>query len=150
MDRREFLAVSAAAGAFALPHALRAAERDSKPRLKSGRDEPQLRVVLTEADGSPLDKERAATLCVRDLANDPLPQHIVRAEGRARITLPSEPIELSLRLKVPGFGEIYCWADNAGKGYSKPGNVNFVVEAAGTRLRRVRECYELSKRESVT
>ncbi len=65
MDRREFLAASAAAGAFVLPHALRAAERDSKPKARSGRDEPQLRVVMTEADGSPLTKERAKTLCAR-------------------------------------------------------------------------------------
>ena len=71
-------------------------------------------------------------------------------KGRARIALPSEPIQLSLRLKVPGFGEIYCWADNGGKGYTKPGNINFVVDAAATRLRRVREAYELAKRESAT
>ena len=95
-------------------------------------------------------KERATTLCARDLANDPLPQHIAHAEGRARVTLAAEPIQLSLRLKVPGFGEIYCWADNGGKGYTKPGTINFVVDAAATRLRRVREAYELAKRESAT
>lgn len=138
MDRREFLATSATAGAFGLPHVLRAAERDSKTKVKSGGDDPQLRVLLTEADGSPLIKERATTLCARDLANDPLPQHIVHAEGRARVTLAAEPIQLSLRLKVPGFGEIYCWADNGGMGYTKPGTINFVVDAAATRLRRAR------------
>src|SRR5829696_3641492 len=148
MDRREFLAASAAAGALVLPCALRAAERGAKPKAKGSRDDPQLRVVLSEADASPLSKELATTLCARDLANDPLPQHIARAEGRARVTLPSEPIELSLRLKVPGFGEIYCWADNDGKGYTKPGNINFVVDAAATRLRRVREAFELAKQEA--
>src|SRR5438046_9655477 len=105
---------------------------------------------MAEPDGSPIVKERADTLCARDLANDPLPQRITRAEGRARIVLPTEPIQVSLRLKVPGFGEIYCWADNNGKGYAKPGNINFVVDAAATRLRRVREAYDLAKRESVT
>src|SRR6185369_12430314 len=100
MDRREFLAASAAVGAFALPHALRAAEEGSKTKTKSGREDPQLRVVLSEPDASPLVKERATTLCARDLANDPLPQHIAQAEGRARVALASEPIQLSLRLKV--------------------------------------------------
>ena len=149
-DRREFLCISAAAGGLFLPHAVRAAERDSKTKAKSGHEEPQLRVLMTEADGSPLIKDRAMTLCARDLANDPLPQHIVHAEGRARVTLATEPIQLSLRFKVPGFGEIYCWADNDGKGFTKPGNINFVVDAATTRLRRVREAYALAKRESAT
>src|SRR3954447_1253391 len=35
MDRREFLTVSAAAGALVLPHALRAAERNSNPKARS-------------------------------------------------------------------------------------------------------------------
>ena len=51
---------------------------------------------------------------------------------------------------MPGFGEVYCWADNGGKGYTTPGNINFVVDAAATRLRRAREVYELAKRESAT
>jgi endo-1,4-beta-xylanase len=150
MDRREFLAASAAAGAFAIPHALRAAEGGAKPKAKSEREEPQLRVTLSEADASPLSKERATTLCARDLANDPLPQHIAHAEDRARVSLAAEPIELSLRLDVPGFGEVYCWADNGGKGYTKPGTINFAVDAAATRLRRVREAYDLAKSESAT
>src|SRR5262245_25959352 len=149
MDRREFLAASAAAGALALPDVLQAADAGKKSPAKSSRDEPQLRVILSDADASPLPKERATTLCARDLANDPLPQRIVHAEGRARITLAAEPIQLSARVRVPGFGEIYCWADNGGKGYTKPGNINYVIDAAATRLRRVREAYDLAKQESV-
>jgi hypothetical protein len=45
-------------------------------------------------------------------------------------------------LKVPGFGEVYCYADNGGKGFSKPDKIEFFVEAAATRLRRVREAFE--------
>src|SRR5262245_24332237 len=130
MDRREFLAASAAAGALALPSALRATETGKKSAGKSSSDEPQLRVILSEPDAWPLAKERATTLVARDLPSDPLPQRIVHAEGRARIVLASEPIQLSARLKVPDFGEIYCWADNGGQGYTKPGNINFVVDAA--------------------
>jgi len=144
MHRRKFLAASASA--LLLPQAL----RGENGLARTSRDEPQLRVLMSEADGSPLDKDRAGTLCARDLSNDPLPQQIARAAGRARITLPNEPIQLSLRLKVPGFGEVYCWADNRGKGYIAPGNIEFVVDAAATRLRRVREAYELARREAVT
>jgi len=146
MNRREFLNVSAGAGALLLPQSLRGDET-GRPSRKAGRDEPQVRVLMVETDGSPLGKERAETLCARDMANDPLPQRITRAEGRARIVLPKEPIQISLRLKVPGFGEVYCWADNGGKGYSEPTNIKFAIDAAATRLRRVREVYELARRE---
>jgi endo-1,4-beta-xylanase len=149
MDRREFLTRSVAAGAVMLPRAARAATGKSDSRTISG-DSPQLRVLMAEADGSPIAKERAGTLCARDMAGDPLPQKIVRAEGRARVFLPKEPIQLSLRLNVPEFGEVYCWADNGGKGYSAPGNVEFAIDAAATRLRRVREARELARREQAT
>ncbi len=148
MDRRKFLTASAAA-ALGLPGSLQGAEPASKSKSKTSSDEPQLRVVMTNPDGSPLVKEVATKLCARDLANDPLPQRVAHAAGRARVTLAKEPIQLSLRLNVPGFGEVYCWADNDGKGYAKPGNITFVVDAAATRLRRVREAYDLAKREAV-
>jgi GH35 family endo-1,4-beta-xylanase len=150
MDRREFLAMSAAAGALAFQPALREAEPRTKRRSREPSNEPQIRVLMVEADGSPLDEVRAKTLCARDLANDPLPQRMVSASGRTRIVLPKEPIQVSLRLKVPNFGEVHCWADNGGHGYSGPMNVKFVVDAAATRLRRVREAHELAKKELVT
>jgi GH35 family endo-1,4-beta-xylanase len=150
MNRRKFLTISAGAGSLLLPESLRAAGRGAATSTKSSGDERQLRVVMVEADGSALSKERATMLCARDLPNDPLPQKITHATGRARIVLPNEPIQLSLRLKVPGFGEVYCWADNGGKGYTAPANVQFVVEAAATRLRRASEAYELAKRELAT
>jgi endo-1,4-beta-xylanase len=148
MDRREFLTTSAGAGAFLLPRALRAAEQADKPAAASRQSAPQLRVIMKEADGSPLSKERATLLCARDQPGDPLPQRITHADGRARIDLADEPLQLSLRLKVPDFGEVYCWADNGGKGYTSPANVEFVADAAATRLRRSREAYELARHES--
>jgi endo-1,4-beta-xylanase len=113
------------------------------------KDVPQIRVLMREADGKPLDSERAHTLIARDMANDPLPQPSASAEGRARLALAREPLQLGLRLKMPGFGEVYCYADNDGKGYTKPGNIEFVVDAAVTRLRRVREAAELATQSGV-
>ena len=115
---------------------------DSKSPEVAEKNAPQIRVLLHEADGKPLERDRRSTLHARDLANDPLPQAIASAEGRARITLASEPIQISCRLKVPGFGEVYCYADNNNRGYTKPDTIEFVVEAAATRLRRVREMLE--------
>lgn len=102
---------------------------------------PTLRVLLHAPDGKPLPTARVRTLHARDLAGDPLPVPISAAEGRARIGLAKEPIQLSCLLDVPGFGEVYCYADNEGQGYTKPGTVDFVVDAALTRELRVREAF---------
>jgi GH35 family endo-1,4-beta-xylanase len=106
-------------------------------------------VLLREQNGSPLNRERARTLIARDLANDPLPQAMSIAEGRARVSLAPEPLQLGCRLSVPGFGEVYCYADNDGRGYSQPGTIQFVERAAATRLRRVRHAAECARRAGV-
>ncbi|MDQ6631151.1 MAG: hypothetical protein M3Y82_05265, partial [Verrucomicrobiota bacterium] len=149
ISRREFIGNSIlTAAALALGELPATAQTnvlgadDSKPLASLDKNARHLRVVMREADGSAISSERLALLHARDLANDPLPQAISSAEGRARIGLAKEPFQLSARLKVPGFGEVYCYADNSGKGYSKQDNIEFVVEAAATRLRRVREYLE--------
>jgi endo-1,4-beta-xylanase len=149
-DRREFLKRTASAGMLMLPLAVQAGAPAVSVATARGGTGPQLRVLMVEPDGTPLHTKRASSLMARDLANDPLPQAIIRAEGRARIALPAEPIQVCLRLDVPNFGEVYCWADNGGKGYTAPGNIEFVVDAAATRLRRVREAYDLARKEKVT
>ncbi|MEO7299726.1 MAG: endo-1,4-beta-xylanase [Verrucomicrobiota bacterium] len=153
LPRRKFLQVSSAAAATTLlgqiPSLAQTATNieqvlgaeDSKA-AKLDENAPQIRVLLHEADGKPLEHERQILLHARDLENDPLPQAISAAEGRARIGLATEPLQISGRLKVPGFGEVYCYADNNGKGYAKPETIEFVVDAAATRLRRVREVFE--------
>ncbi len=157
-NRRSFLYQAGTAAALAaVPLSLRAqdtshqlgAEEAAAPIVSSGTDAPQIRVLMHDADGSPLDSERARTLIARDLAGDPLPQPVANAAGRARVTLAAEPIQLGLRLKVPGFGEVFCYADNNGAGYLKPGQIEFVVAAAETRLRRVRERAELARKLGV-
>jgi endo-1,4-beta-xylanase len=110
---------------------------------------PAIGAILLEADGSPLDAERMRTLTARDLVNDPLPRPIVSATGRARVELnPREPIQLCVRLKVPNFGEVYCYADNHADGYAKPAQIDFVTDAVHTRVLRVRASYE-SQRHAI-
>jgi GH35 family endo-1,4-beta-xylanase len=118
-------------------------EEADAPVMSDGR--PAVRMILTEADGSPIETEKMRTLHARDLNNDPLPQGIATAQGRARLELANEPIQIIMRLKVPGFGEVYCFADNDGRGYTRAQNREFVVDCAQTRLRRVRETWETLK-----
>src|SRR5580765_4838331 len=151
MTRRAFLqsaASFAALPALAQDTARQLGAEESAPPVPK-KDDPQIRVLLREHDLSPLEAERSRTLTARDLANDPLPQPVSSAEGRVRVALPSEPIQIAVRLNVPDFGEVYCFADNNGKGYSRPGNIEFVVEAAITRLKRVREVAEREKAAGV-
>jgi GH35 family endo-1,4-beta-xylanase len=103
---------------------------------------PHLRVILQEADGSPLDHERARLLIARDMAGDAFPVPIDEQNGMSLVGLAKEPLQICVRLKVPNFGEVYCFADNDGKGYTRDQQVDFVVDAATTRLRRVREAIE--------
>lgn len=123
---------------------------EAKAPTKISEGAATLRALFHSPGGKPLDSLRIKTLHARDLANDPLPQAIVIAEGRARIALaPHEPLQLSCRLNVPGFGEVYCYADNNGLGYSKPETIEFVVAACETRLHRVREAADAAKKSGV-
>src|SRR4051812_40611249 len=65
-----------------------------------------LRVRIAEADGTPLEAERAKTITVRDMRGDPIPVGIGLTPGVAAIMLPGEPVQITLRLKIPGFGEV--------------------------------------------
>ena len=149
IDRRDFLlgAAGVVASATTFLNGCKSPSKSSiqtknndEPAMSDGR--PALRAILTEADGSPLDSERMRTLTSRDMQNDPLPQSIVTAPGRARIALTrDEPMQLCIRLKVAGFGEVYCYADNDGDGYSQPAAIDFVHHAALTRIRRVADAW---------
>ena len=154
IDRRKFLGGVAALAATSLTAGrapgqavpretadeLLGREEAAAPTMAGGK--PAVRMILVEADGSPIETEKMRTLHARDLHNDPLPQAIATAQGRARLELADEPVQVVLRLKVPGFGEVYCFADNDGRGYTKAESREFVVDAARTRLRRVREAWE--------
>src|SRR4051794_22024600 len=105
-SRRSFLRNTsiAAAAAYLSPNLLAQAEHQlgaeeaAAPSKGLPSDIPQIRVLLSEPDGSPLESERAKTLTVRDMAGDPLPQTLVTATGRCRIALAKEPIQLTIRL----------------------------------------------------
>jgi GH35 family endo-1,4-beta-xylanase len=102
-------------------------------------------VIVRAPDGKPLDATRLKTFIARDLANDPLPLEFSPADGRCEIPVGGEPFQLACRLEVPGFGEVYCYADNGGHGYSRPATVDFVADAARTRYRRVHEAARQEK-----
>jgi hypothetical protein len=148
-SRRDILKTTTAALGVVVVTRASSALLAAEPATPGPAAKPYLRVLLVEADNAPLDPIRTRQLDARDLQGDPLPQTITSAEGRVRIVLADEPIQIMTRLKVPGFGEINCFADNDGAGYSKPGNIDFVVDAAQTRRRRVREAMQRWTKQGV-
>lgn len=133
ISRREFIRYSAGAAAAGLIISPAAGAKT----LSSST--PALRVLLSGPDGRPLPEKQVKTIIARDLPGDPLPQTIIHDVGECRVELAAEPMQLACELAVPGFGQVYCYADNGGKGYGQPGAIEFVVEAARTRLQRVRQ-----------
>src|SRR3954464_6402374 len=96
VTRREFLKSSTRHSSALVASSLLPAALPALSFAASNNDAAEIRVLMREADGSPLEKDRAMTLCARDVTNDPLPQKITQASGRARIELPQEPIQVSL------------------------------------------------------
>ena len=159
LKRRAFLKLAGAAAAAMTGSALRLpadeAARTNEveesnalpPEIRANGD--LLHAALFEADGSPLAAERAQTLVARDLDGETFPQPITLSGSRAHVSMTSDSVQLGLRLKVPGFGEVYCYADNDGHGYSSRRQINYVMDAANTRLRRVRELAAVAKQLGV-
>lgn len=136
ISRRNFLYYGAAATAVGLTGFNSARAQSAIP---GGR---VLRVLLTDADGKPMPEKKVKTIMARDMAGDPLPVDIQNKDGQSLVTMPSEPIQLTCLLNVPGFGEVNCFADNEGRGYEAPGTIHFELEAARTREHRLTQKYK--------
>jgi endo-1,4-beta-xylanase len=137
ISRRDFLYYGAAASAAGLAGSYSV---KAQTQIPAGR---VLRVILRDADGNPMPESKIKTIVARDMAGDPLPVNIQNKEGESLVSLGSEPLQLSCLLNVPGFGEVNCYADNEGKGYTEPRMIYFELEASKTRGQRIRERYEI-------
>jgi hypothetical protein len=132
ISRRDFIRYGAAATASMAALPASAAATETAPR-------PVLRVFLHGPDGAPLASRNVKTILARDMAGDPIPVAIRHLTEETHVALASEPIQLCCQLAVPGFGEVYCYADNEGKGYTQAAKLEFVVEAARSRIARVKK-----------
>ncbi len=97
-----------------------------------------LKIVFNDPQGKPIPKSALTRFCCRDMADEPMVVDAKIRDGSASFELPEEPVQVSVMLAVPGFGEVAVYADNRALGYTKPGTVDFVADAAYTRQFRVR------------
>lgn len=113
-------------------------------------EEPaKLRVHFRDVHGGKLPKEAVQRLHCRDLSDEPCPARIYVHEGYATVVLPNKPVQICALIKIPDFGEVTIYADGRGKGYSRPGDIDFIEEAAATRLIRVESAAKEVEREGL-
>ncbi len=104
----------------------------------------EVRVNLSNSDPAP--EAAIDTIKCWDLNTEPLPPYsISTTTGVATITITTTtPVQFSVFLPVPGFGTVYVYADNDGKGYtsSDTGVLFFATAAKKTRFNRVKTAAE--------
>ena len=101
----------------------------------------KLRFRMVGPDGKGIPAAEIKEFHCRDMADEPIVATVVPHDGYVTVVLPGKPVQVSALFNVPGFGEVHVYADNEGKGYMKPGTVDFVTEAAKTRIHRVRSAF---------
>ena len=104
--------------------------------------------------GEPLPVEQFARFHTCDLLLRPFTMQPQFEPGLAAFQPPDRPFRIALPMKVPGFGEVFVYADNRGRGYTpqsfseKPLLLNY--EFAADRLATVRTLWEECRRSGVT
>lgn len=105
-------------------------------------------IIVHDAHGQPLPKARLSSLYLSDVLLNPFACQIDTENGRAICrNVAREPFAVNLRYEVEGFGDVYCVADNAGRGYRAGEPINLVYEFARSRLAHTKQIQSAAKRE---
>lgn len=100
------------------------------------------RIKIRNAGGEPLSTADLGSLYLCDFLMRTFPVKPEVAPGEARFRPPRSPFRIGLTLPVPGFGHVYVYADNRGRGYTRasfaePLDLNY--ELAADRLATVEQ-----------
>ena len=107
--------------------------------------------AILDAQGEPLPVEKLQIFHICDLLMRPIPIQPQFAPGEVRFQPAQRPFRISLPLAVPGFGEVFVYADNRGRGYTRQSLSKGVPlllnrEFAADRLATVRKLLEECRR----
>jgi GH35 family endo-1,4-beta-xylanase len=111
---------------------------------------PLARCTVLNVRGEPLGVEEFARFHTCDLLMRPFTMEPRFEPGEAAFQPPTEPFRIALPLTVPGFGQVFVYADNRGHGYTaqsfpdEPLLLNY--EFAADRLATVRSLLERCRR----
>ena len=111
--------------------------------------EKLVRCKLFNSNGDPFDVNKMDRLHICDLLSRPFRIDPKFAPGEIVFRPVSAPFRISLPVKVPGFGEIFLYADNRGAGYTAKSlektetlflNYEFAADRLATIHRLTEEC----------
>lgn len=77
-----------------------------------------IRCNLLDAEGNPYKASKMSRFYICDLLSRPFQTSPGFSDGEITFTAVNKPFRISLPVEVPGFGEIFLYADNGGKGYT--------------------------------
>ena len=94
-----------------------------------------LYVKIPGVSGEPVVRDEIATLYASDMLYNPYHrQAVVQPDGVVEVTAPEWPVMLHAKITVPGYGYMWFLADNCGQGYTKGAHLDFIKEAAASRI----------------
>ena len=98
-----------------------------------------LKVTLLGADGAYLSRSEIVSLYASDLNYVPYMRRAsVQYDGSVELEVPQAPVMLHAKLNIPGYGYgMWVMADNCGVGYAADAQVDFIREAASSRIHEV-------------
>ena len=100
-----------------------------------------LRVKILGADGNYVTRDEIVSLYASDLNYVPyIRKASIDYDATVNLEVPEGPVMLHAKLKVPGYGYgMWIKADNGGQGYGVNAEVDFIHEAAASRVVEVEE-----------
>jgi len=97
-----------------------------------------LKIKILEADGAPVTREELITLYASDMNHVPFRRKsTVMYDGTINLEIPGEPVMLHAKLVIPGYGFMWISADNCGAGYRDGAELDYIYEAALSRVAEV-------------
>jgi endo-1,4-beta-xylanase len=108
---------------------------------------------LLNSQGEPYEVSKMERFHICDLINRPFVIDPQFNPGEIIFNPEATPFRISLPVEVPGFGEVFCYADNKGKGYTAESlnktntlllNFEFAVDRLATVNRIIDECRKSS------
>lgn len=105
--------------------------------------EKTLDCIILDEHGQAVAPEALARFHICDLLLRPLPIDPTFAPGKVSFEPPAKAFRISVPLRVPGFGQVFLYADNGGAGYTRAslanrGDLFLNYEFAASRLATVR------------
>ncbi|MBR2264788.1 MAG: endo-1,4-beta-xylanase [Firmicutes bacterium] len=102
-----------------------------------------LDIRILKADGKTAPRKEVVSLYASDMDYVPfLRNRTIDGDGTIHLKNPQEPVILHAKLLIPGFGFLWVTSDNCGQGYIGDQKIDFIYDAAVSRICDVKKVIE--------